>query len=56
VFEPDGILINEVMLREGRVKLLADFGLPTDLEPALRKAEAEARIRKIGVWARKSKK
>ena len=56
VFEPDGTLVNEEMLREGRVKLLADFGLPADLEPVLRKAEAEARIRKVGVWARKKKK
>ena len=56
VFEADGTLVNELMLREGRVKLLADFGLPADLEPILRKAEAEARIRKVGVWARKNKK
>lgn len=56
VFEQDGTLVNELMLREGRVKLLADFGLPADLEPNLRKAEAEARIRKTGIWARKSKK
>jgi len=56
VFEPNGTLVNELMLREGRVKLLADFGLPADLEPNLRKAEAEARIRKVGIWARKSKK
>ena len=56
VFEPDGTLVNELILREGRVKLLADFGLPADLEPNLRKAEAEARIRKVGIWARKTKK
>jgi micrococcal nuclease len=56
VFESDGTLVNELMLREGRVKLLADFGLPADLEPNLRNAEAEARIRKVGVWARKNKK
>ncbi|MDA1231134.1 MAG: thermonuclease family protein [Planctomycetota bacterium] len=55
VFEADGTLVNEEMLREGRVKLLADFGLPADLEPNLRKAEAEARIRKIGIWAKKRK-
>ena len=56
VFEPDGTMVNERMLREGFVKLLDDFGLPADLEPELRKAEAEARVRRVGVWARKSKK
>lgn len=55
VYEADGLLVNEEMLREGRVKLLADFGLPADLEPNLRKAEAEARLRKIGIWAKKRK-
>jgi len=51
VFEPDGTLVNQQMLLAGRVKLLADFGLPADLEPTLRQAESEARIRKIGLWA-----
>ena len=55
VFEPDGTLVNAQMLSAGRVKLLADFGLPADLEPALRQAESEARIRKIGLWAPKRK-
>lgn len=55
VFEPDGTLVNQQMLLEGRVKLLAAFGLPADLEPKLRQAESEARIRKIGVWAKKKK-
>lgn len=55
VFEPDGTLVNQQMLSAGRVKLLADFGLPADLEPALRQAESEARIRKIGLWAPKRK-
>jgi micrococcal nuclease len=55
VFEPDGTLVNQQMLLAGRVKLLADFGLPADLEPTLRQAESEARIRKIGVWAPKRK-
>ncbi len=55
VFEPDGTLVNQQMLLAGRVKLLADFGLPADLEPTLREAESEARIRKIGVWAPKRK-
>ena len=56
VFEPNGTLVNQQMLLEGRVKLLADFGLPADLEPDLRRAEAAARVRKIGIWARKKKK
>ena len=51
VFEPDGTLVNQQILLAGRAKLLADFGLPADLEPALRQAESEARIRKIGLWA-----
>ena len=55
VFEPDGTLVNQQMLLAGRVKLLADFGLPADLEPTLRQAESEARIRKIGLWAPKRK-
>ena len=55
VFEPDGTLVNQQMLSAGRVKLLADFGLPADLEPTLRQAESEARIRKIGLWAPKRK-
>ena len=55
VFEPDGTLVNQQMLLAGRVKLLADFGLPADLEPTLREAESEARIRKIGLWAPKRK-
>ena len=55
VFEPDGTLVNEQMLSAGRVKLMADFGLPADLEPKLRQAESEARIRKIGLWAPKRK-
>ena len=56
VFESDGTMVNELMLREGCAKLLADFGLPADLEPALRKADAQARIRKVGVWARSAGK
>ena len=51
IFESDGTLVNQQMLLAGRVKLLADFGLPTDLESTLRQAESEARIRRIGLWA-----
>ncbi len=55
VFESDGMLVNRQMLLEGKVKLLADFGLPADLESSLREAESEARILKIGVWGKKPK-
>ncbi|HQX51625.1 MAG TPA: thermonuclease family protein [Planctomycetaceae bacterium] len=55
VFEPDGTLVNRQMLLEGKVKLLADFGLPPDLESSLREAESEARILKLGVWGKKPK-
>jgi len=55
IFEPDGILVNQQMLLAGHVKLLADFGLPADLEPVLRQAESEARIRRLGLWAPKRK-
>lgn len=50
VFDDKQILINQQMLAEGQAKLLADFGLPLDLEPALRTAESEARIQKLGLW------
>ena len=53
VFDQDGTLVNQQMLLAGRAKLLADFGLPADLEPGLREAESEARIRKLGLWAPK---
>ncbi len=55
VFEPNGTLVNQQMLSAGRVKLLAAFGLPVDLEPTLRQAESEARIRRIGLWAPRRK-
>lgn len=50
IFEPGGTLINQESLRQGHAKLLPDFGLPDDLEPALREAESEARIQKRGLW------
>lgn len=50
IFHSDGTLINQESLREGHAKLLADFGLPADLEPALREAESEARVQKRGLW------
>ena len=58
VYTRDGEFINERLLSEGHAKLLADYGLPLDLEPRLRAAESEARIEKRGLWAisRRSKK
>lgn len=50
IFHADGTLINQESLLQGHAKLLADFGLPADLEPALREAESEARIQKRGLW------
>jgi micrococcal nuclease len=50
VYTRDGEFINERLLSEGHAKLLADYGLPLDLEPRLRAAESEARIEKRGLW------
>jgi len=50
IFDTDGILINQQMLAEGHARLLPDFGLPGDLEPALREAESTARLQKLGLW------
>jgi endonuclease YncB( thermonuclease family) len=52
LFTESGELINQQALETGRAKLLADYGLPLDLEPALRQAEAQARVRELGVWKR----
>lgn len=46
-------LINRVSLQTGNSKLLAKYGLPLDLEEGLRKAAAEARVLKLGLWKRK---
>ncbi len=58
VYTRDGEFINERLLSEGHAKLLADYGLPLDLEPRLRAAESKARIEKRGLWgvSRRSKK
>ncbi|MEQ9406630.1 MAG: thermonuclease family protein [Fuerstiella sp.] len=47
----DGRLVNQELLATGNARLLSRFGLPPDLEPALRQAEATARLKKIGLWA-----
>lgn len=56
IFDDQGRLVNRDMLLDGRARLLDSFGLPQDLEPSLREAEAEARVRQIGLWQPKSKK
>jgi endonuclease YncB( thermonuclease family) len=50
IFDEQATLINRQMLAEGQARLLADFGLPIDLEPSLRAAESEARLAKLGLW------
>jgi endonuclease YncB( thermonuclease family) len=50
IYDSQGMLINQQMLSEGQARLLADFGLPLDLEPSLRQAESEARLSKRGIW------
>lgn len=50
IFDTDNVLINQQILSEGHARLLPDFGLPPDLEPLLREAESEARIRRSGLW------
>jgi endonuclease YncB( thermonuclease family) len=50
IYDSDNILINQQILAEGYAKLLADFGLPLELEPALREAESEARVQRLGLW------
>lgn len=44
------VLINEAALRTGNAALLDRFGLPKELEPQLRAAEAEAKSNKLGIW------
>lgn len=50
VYKADGTLVNLLSLSEGMSQLLDAFGLPTDLEPALRQASSEAQIRRQGIW------
>ena len=49
---PDGNLINRDLLHAGCAKLVDKFGLPLELEVALRQAEAMARIERRGIWQR----
>lgn len=51
VYLEDGRLLNEDILATGHAKLMARFGLPLELEERLRKAQADARLAKVGLWA-----
>lgn len=52
VYNQNGRLVNLQLLQSGHAKLLASFGLPLQLEPQLREAEANARIQGRGLWGR----
>ena len=52
IYDVDNRLINEELLAVGHAKLVTAFGLPAELEPALRRASAEARVHKRGMWQR----
>lgn len=52
IYDTENRLINRDLLAAGSAKLLPDFGLPLELEPELRSAEAEARIARRGLWQR----
>jgi micrococcal nuclease len=51
VYSNDGELVNLQILEAGQARLLPDYGLPADLEPRLRRAEAMARMRELGIWS-----
>lgn len=53
VYTQDGRLVNAELLRQGAARLLPDYGLPPELEPLLRAAESEARVRRAGLWGKK---
>jgi endonuclease YncB( thermonuclease family) len=56
VYDKDGRLVNLELLQVGAARLLPDFGLPVDLEPALRAAEAEARAASRGLWQKQRRR
>lgn len=51
VYDRNQRLINQHLLQHGHAKLLDRYGLPPNLEPQLRQAEASARIQRRGLWA-----
>ncbi len=55
MFDDQGRLVNRDILLAGYAKLLDTFGLPQDLEPSLREAESEARVRRVGIWQSRQK-
>ncbi len=46
VYDEQGVLINQQIVELGLSKLVTDYGLPNDLDPALRRSEAIARCKK----------
>lgn len=50
IYLDDGQLVNELALTTGNAELMDQFGLPFQLEPRLRDAEATAKAAKIGLW------
>ena len=56
VYSTDGTHINARSLRSGHAVLLDRFGLSPDVEPELRSAAAEARLRRSGLWQRRKGK
>ena len=56
VYDREGQLVNQELLRAGAARLLPDYGLPIELEPDLRAAEAEARAASRGLWQNRSRR
>lgn len=50
IYLEDGQLVNELTLSTGNSELMDRFGLPLELEPRLRAAEAKAKAEKTGLW------
>ncbi|MCA9048590.1 MAG: thermonuclease family protein [Planctomycetaceae bacterium] len=47
---PNGRNVSELSLATGHARLLDRFGLPEEYEDSLRRAAAEARVRRVGLW------
>ena len=50
IYTQNSELLNLQSLSLGMSRLLDEYGLPGDLEPSLRQAESEARLRRLGIW------